>query len=252
MQIEIDADTTQLIAGTPIPTDASCTECDQPFRAGERCIVSVTHPEDVATYTLEQLYCADCAPTTIPAPTREISEYLFQARLTRTLDDRTQTTYHTLHEPQPIATSPPSEGSIDTPNGNDNDAPALISDAHSQGPGHTVYHLNDGDGQPLCNCRGDAEYTALSLTDAKAHTARRCRNCQIIRQGEHETRPCPHCTTEIKLSAWPQHVRTCTGTPPDGTAETDSDDDPAATDTQPATRSTTHTNARAHTSPSQE
>ena len=87
MQIEIDADTTQLIAGTPIPTDASCTECDQTVRAGEHCIVSAAHPEDAATYTLEQLYCADCAPSAISSPTRESSEYLFQARLTRTLDD---------------------------------------------------------------------------------------------------------------------------------------------------------------------
>ena len=251
MQIEIDADTTQLITGTPIPTDASCTECDQTVRAGERCIVYVTHPEDATTYTLERLYCAECAPNAIPTPTCETSEYLFQARLTRTLDDRTQTNYHTLHEPQTIATSPPSEGTADTPDENDTLA-ALISDAHPQRPGHTVYHLNDGDGQPLCNCRGDAAYTAIPLADAKSHAARRCQNCQIVRQGEQDTRPCPHCTAEIKLSAWPQHVRTCTGTPTDATEETDPDGNPASTDPQPATHSTTHTSARAHTTPSQE
>ena len=252
MQIKLDADTTQLFAGTPLPTDASCTECDQTVRAGERCIVYVTQPADATTYTLEKLYCADCAPNEIPAPTHEISEYLFQARLTRTLDDRTQTKYHTLYEPQTIATSPPSEGTSDTPDDNKNDAPALISDAHSHHPEQPIYHLNDGDGQPLCNCRGDAEYTAISLADAEAGTARRCRNCQIVHQGEHETRPCPHCTTEIKLSTWPQHVRACTGTPTDATAETDPDGDPPATDTQPATRSTTQTSAQTHTTPSQE
>ena len=251
MQIEIDADTTQLIAGTPIPTDASCTECDQTVRAGERCIVYATHPKDAATYTLERLYCTDCAPNAISSPTRETSEYLVRARLTRTVDDRTQRTYHTLHEPQTIATSPPSEGTADTPDEDDTFA-ALISDSHSQRPGHTVYHLNNGDGQPLCNCRGDAEYTPIPLADAKAHTARRCQNCQIVRQGEQETRPCPHCTTEIKLSAWPQHVRACTGTPTDATEETDPDSDPASTDTQPATRSTAHASAQAHTTPSQE
>ncbi|WP_336346173.1 hypothetical protein [Halalkalicoccus ordinarius] len=251
MQIKIDSDTTQLLAGTPLPTDALCTECDQTVRAGERCIIYAIQPEDAATYTLERLYCADCAPNGIPSPTRETSEYLFQARLTRTLDDRTQTTYHTLHEPHLIATSLPSEGTVDTPDDNKNDAlAALISDAYC--PGQTIYHLDDGDGHPLCNCRGDAEYTAISLADAKAHTARRGRNCQIVRQGEQETRPCPHCTTEIKLSAWPQHIRAWTGTPTDATAETDPDGDPATTDTQPATRFITGTSAQAHTSPSQE
>ena len=248
MQIEIDADTTQLIAGTPIPTDASCTECDQTVRAGDRCIVYATHPKDAATYTLKQLYCTDCVPNAIPAPTRESSEYLIRAQLTRMLDDRTQTNYHTLHEPQTIATSPPSEGTLDTPDEHDTPA-ALISDSHPQRPRHTVYHLNDGDGQPLCNCRGEAEYTAIPLADAKVQTARRCRNCQIVRQGEHETYPCPHCTTEIKLSAWPQHVRACTDTPTDTTEETDPDGDPASTDTQPATHSTAHASARAGTTP---
>ena len=251
MQIEINAGITQLISGTPIPTDASCTECDQTVRAGEHCIVSATHPEDAATYTLEQLYCADCAPNAISSPTRESSEYLIRARLTRTLDDRTQTNYHILHEPHTIATSPPSEGTADTPD--ENEAPAaLISDSHSQSTGHTVYHLNDGDGQPLCNCRGEAEYTAIPLTDAKSHTARRCQNCQIVRQGGQDTRSCPHCMTEVKLSAWPQHVRACTGTPTDTTDETDPDGDPASTDPRPATHSTTQTSARAHTTPSQE
>lgn len=121
---------------------------------------------------------------------------------------------------------------------------ALISDSHSQRPGQMVYHLNNGDGQPLCNCRGDAEYTAVSLADAKSQTARRCRNCQIARQGEQDTRPCPHCTTEIKL-------RACTDMPTDATEETDPGDDPASTDTQPATRSTAHVSARVHTTPSQ-
>lgn len=251
MQIKIDADTTQLIAGTPIPTDASCTECDQTVRAGERCIVYATHPEDAATYTLEQLYCADCAPNAIPAPTRESSEYLVRIRLTRMLDDRTQTKYHALHKPQTIATSPLSEGTAVIPGENDTPA-ALISDSHPQSPGHTVYHLNDGDGQPLCNCRGDAEYTAVSLADAKVQTARRCQNCQIARQGEQDTRPCPHCTTEVKLSAWPQHVRACTGAQTDATEKPGPDGDPASTDTQPATRSRADTSARAHTTPSQE
>ena len=104
----------------------------------------------------------------------------------------------------------------------------------------------------LCNCRGDTEYTAISLADAKAYTGHHCRNCQMVRQGEHKTRPCPYCTTEIKLSAWPQHVRACTDARTDATAETDPDGDLATTDTPPATRSIAGTSARSYTSPSQE
>lgn len=43
--------------------------------------------------------------------------------------------------------------------------------------------------------------TADNETDAETRPARRCRNCQTAHQGEQETRPCPHCTSEIKLSA---------------------------------------------------
>ena len=82
--------------------------------------------------------------------------------------------------------------------------------------------------------------------------ARRCQNCQIVHQGGQEPRPCPHCTSEIKPSAWPQHVRACTGDPTDATEETDpdpdGDGDPAITnsDTQQATSPTTRTSGRAH------
>ena len=101
----------------------------------------------------------------------------------------------------------------------------------------------------MCNCRGEAEYTSISLVEAESRPARRCQNCQIVHQGGQEARSCPHCSSAVKLSAWPQHVRACTGDPTDATEETDSDGDPAITDTdtQPAMSPTTRTSVQAQT-----
>ena len=111
--IEIDIGVMQLFAGTRLPSEAVCSQCEHPFDASDRCIISATRLEDAPTYTIEQLYCANCAPETIPAPTLGMSEYLVQSRLTRTLDSHTQHGFQILHDPQAIDTSAPSEGAPD-------------------------------------------------------------------------------------------------------------------------------------------
>ncbi|MFC7010075.1 hypothetical protein [Halalkalicoccus salilacus] len=250
MLTTIDADTTQLFAGATLTHDDApdCTGCTQTLREGEQVTIYAALKEDAPTYRIERIYCRECTPEELTAPTLGLSEYLLQSRLTRTLDVQTQSEFYTLHEPRPIATSAPSEGTAeahaeDVPE----DPSALIRDERSQTPGRTVYHLDNGAGQPLCNCRGEAEYASISLADAESRPARRCENCQIVHQGGQEARPCPHCSSAVKLSAWPQHVRACTGDPTDATEETDPDGDPAITDTQQATSPTTRTSVQAPT-----
>ena len=248
MLTTIDADTTQLFAGATLTQDDSpeCTTCNRTLREGEQVTIYAARQEDAPTFRIERLYCRECTPEKLTAPTLGLSEYLLQSRLTRTPDVQTQSEFYTLHEPRPIATSAPSEGTAEA-HDEPEEPSALIRDPRSQTPGRTVYHLDNGSGQPLCNCRSEAEYTSISLVEAESRPARRCENCQIIHQGGQEARPCPHCTSEIKPSAWPQHVRACTGDPTDATDETDPDGDPAITDTERATSPTTRTSVQAQT-----
>ena len=247
MLTTIDTDTTQLFAGAKLTQDdqCKCTGCTRTRREGEQVTIYAARKEDAPTFRIERIYCRECTPEELTAPTLGLNEYLLESRLTRTLDVQTQSEFRTLHEPHPIATSAPSEGTAEAHDEPEEPA-ALIRDSRSQNPGSTVYHLDNGAGQPLCNCRGEADYTPISLADAETRPARRCRNCQFARQGGQETRPCPHCSSAIKLSAWPQHVRACTGDPTDATEATDPDGDPAITDTQRTTSATTRTSARAH------
>ena len=250
MLTTIDADTTQLFAGAHLTQDDSpkCTACNRILREGEQCTIYAAHKEDASTFRIERIYCRDCTPEELTAPTLGLSEHLLKSRLTRTLDVQTQSEFYTLHDPYLIATSVPSEGTAEAHDVPDEPS-ALLRDERSQNPGRTVYHLDNGKGHPLCNCRGEAEYTSISLDEAESRPARRCQNCQIVHQGGQETRPCPHCSSAIKLSAWPQHVRTCTGDPTDATEETDPDGDPAITtsDTQRTTSPSTRTSVRAQT-----
>jgi hypothetical protein len=212
--------------------------CNRTLREGEQVTIYVARQEDVPTFRIERIYCRDCTPDTIANPTLGISEYLFQSRLTRTLDVQTQSEFHTLHNPQTINTSAPSEGTAEA-HEEPEELSALLRDERSQTPGRTVYHLDNGRSQPLWNCRGEAEYITISLAEAETRSARRCQNCQITRQGGQAARPCPHCSSEIMLSAWPQHVRACTGDPTDAAEQTNPDGDSAITDTDTQTQRAT-------------
>ncbi|WP_336364917.1 hypothetical protein [Halalkalicoccus salilacus] len=251
MLTTIDADTTQLFAGANLTQDdnCECTACNRTLREGEQVTIYAARKEDAPTFRIERIYCRDCTPEELTTPTLGLNEHLLQSRLTRTLDVQTQSELYTLHEPRSIATSAPNEGTAEAHDAPEEPSSALIRDERSQTPGRTVYHLDNDEGQPLCNCRGETEYTVVSLAEAETCPARRCQNCQIIHQGGQEARPCPHCSNEIKLSAWPQHVRACTGDPTDATEETDPDGDPAITDTdtQRTTSPTTRTSVRALT-----
>lgn len=229
MQIEIETSIAQLLTGTRLPTHATCVQCDHPFEAGDHCIVSATRSEDAPTYTLERLYCPDCAPEELPSPTLGRSEQLFHARLNRTHDDHTHQEFQTLSDLQSIdASSPPD----DISNTHDADPVALLPTAQTPDLTGAIYHLENDDeaGTPLCNCSLDAEYTPVALAAAESSSARCCQTCHTVRQGHQDTRPCPHCSAQIPLSAWPPHVRACTGkaTDPD---ETNPEDDPAITTT---------------------
>ena len=250
MLTEISTDTTQLFAGAKLTQDDSpeCTACNRTLREGEQITIYAARKEDAPTFHIERIYCRECTPEELTSPTLGLSEYLLKSRLTRTLDVQTQSEFDTLHDPHSIATSAPSEGTAEA-HDEPEEPSALIRDERSQNPERAVYHLDNGRGRPLCNCRGEPEYTSVSLAEAETRPARRCQNCQIIHQGGQEAHPCPHCSSAIKLSAWPQHVRACTGDPTDATEETDPDGDPAITDTdtQRATSPSTRTSGRAQT-----
>ncbi|WP_122091109.1 hypothetical protein [Halalkalicoccus subterraneus] len=251
MLTEIPTDTTQLFAGARLSqTNPNCTACNRTLREGEQVTIYAARQEDAPTFAIERIYCRQCTPEELTNPTLGLSEHLLQTRLTRTLDVRTQREFQTLGEIQTLDTSAPSQGSAEA---HADDPPtALLRDTHIQNPASAVYHIDDGEGQPLCNCETNAQYTPVPLEEAEASTARRCENCQIAREGQQATKSCPHCNTKIGMSAWPQHVRACTGDPTDAAEETTPDGDPAITDTQRATSPATRTGARTPLHQSQE
>lgn len=128
MHREIDTDVTQLFVGTRFPTTTGCTQCEQTFAADDLCILSATRPEDAPTYTLDALYCPDCAPETIPNSTLGTTDYLFEARLAHTETARPRQHHLTLLTVEVRASSPltegiPTERSPPTPTGCDLSTP---------------------------------------------------------------------------------------------------------------------------------
>ncbi|KYH24193.1 hypothetical protein HAPAU_36640 [Halalkalicoccus paucihalophilus] len=213
MLTEISIDTTQLFDGTRLSkTNPDCTACNRTLREGEQVTIYAVRQEDAPKFTIERIYCRECTPEELTSPTLALSEHLLQSRLTRTLDVRTQSEFQTLGAIQTLDASVPSEGSAEA---YEEEPPtALLRDTHIQNPASAVYHIDDGEGQPLCNCQTNAQYTPVPLAEAEASTARQCGNCTVAREGEQATKPCPHCNAQIGMSAWPQHVRACTETPP--------------------------------------
>jgi hypothetical protein len=246
MLTEISTDTTQLFAGARLSqTNCECTACNRILREGEQITIYAAREEDAPSFSIEHIYCRECTPEELTSPTLGLSEQLLRSRLTRTLDVRTQSESQTLHEIETIDTSAPSEGTAEA-HSEDAQPSALLRDSHPQNPASAVYRIDNGEGRHLCNCETDAEYTPVPLAEAEASTARHCGNCKIARHGGQATQPCPHCNTQIGLSAWPQHVRACTGEPTDATETTDPDDS-AITDTQQATNPAAHTSVQTRT-----
>ncbi|KYH24795.1 hypothetical protein HAPAU_31720 [Halalkalicoccus paucihalophilus] len=245
MLTEISTNVTQLFAGARLSkTNPDCTACNRTLREGEQVTIYAAREEDVPSFAIERLHCRECTHEELTNPTRGLSEHLLRSRLSRTLDVRTQREFQTLGAIQTLDASAPSQGSTEAHS--EEPPTALLRDTHIQNPASAVYHIDNGEGHPLCNCQTNAQYTPVPLAEAEASTARRCENCQIARQGEQATKPCPHCNAPVGMSAWPQHVRACTGDPTDAAEETDPDGDPAITntDTQRATSPATRTGAR--------
>jgi hypothetical protein len=243
MLTEISTDITQLFVGTRLTQDdnCECTACNRILREGEQVTIYAARQENAPTFAIERLYCRNCTPEELTNPTLGLSEHLLQSRLTRTLDVRTQSEFQTLGEIQTLDVSAPSQGTAEAHN--DEPPIALLRDTHHNRT-NAVYHLDNGNGHLLCNCPTDTQYTPVPLAEAEASTARRCQNCQTIHQGEQATRPCPHCSIPVGLSAWPQHVRACTGDPTDAAEQTDPDGDPAVTDTDTQTQRATNSVVR--------
>ena len=248
MLTTIDTDTTQLFVGATLTQDdnCECTSCNRTLREGEQVTIYAARQEDTPTFRIERIYCRECIPEKLTSPTLGLSEYLLGGRIARTLDVQTQNQFQTLHEPQTLATSAPSEGTAEAHNEHDEHAdPSVLilaskTQEQEQELTDAIYHIertDDTDTEenptPLCNCSLDEEYTRISLAEAEASAARCCQNCRTAREGGQDTRLCLYCEEPIAMSRWPQHVRTCTSDPTDAT-ETDPDGDPMITDSATA------------------
>ncbi|WP_162993963.1 hypothetical protein [Halalkalicoccus subterraneus] len=219
MRIEVDTSLTQLFAGTRLPTGSTCTHCDHPFDANDRCILLAICPEDASAYTLTGLSCPGCAHQTISSPTLGYSEHLLATRLTTTAHSNDGalilSDVHTIH------TSPPSEGSAIT------DGPvALLPTADLPELTNTTYHIERKDEQrtPLCNCSSDTEYTRVAFADLETPSAHCCQTCRDVSQND-------YCSLRDGL----YHAQAKTA---------DSPPDPAIGELQRARRSATRTSAQ--------
>ncbi len=179
MRVEIDTSLTQLFADTHLPTGSTCTHCDHPFDADDRCILLAICPEDASAYTLTGPSCPDCAYQTISSPTLGYSEHLLTAHLTTTAHSNDGALI--LSDVHTIQTSPPSEGSAIT------DGPvALVPTADLPELTNTTYHIECDDEQrtPLCNCSLDTEYTRVAFADLETPSAHCCQTCRSVSQNK--------------------------------------------------------------------
>lgn len=199
MRVEIGTDVTQLVAGTRLPVESTCTHCNRTFEADDRCTIHATRQEDAHTYTLSRLFCPECAPETIPLPTLGQSEHLLTAYLTGTANAES----FRLSDPQPIQTSTPTEGSTDR-----DDPIILVPTAEFPDLTNPTYHIERDDEQrtPLCNCSLDTEYARIAFADLETTSAHCCRTCLTVYQNEHETNP--------RITQRPSLAKTDTSDPP--------------------------------------
>lgn len=207
----IDAPVSQLFSGMQLSSgneNCECTSCARILREGEQVRVYAARPEGDSEWRLDRIYCRDCTPTQITAPTLGVTELLLHGRIGRLMDVSTQSGQQAFLDVQPVTRSPPRQGTAEA---DDEQVTALLLETLT--PYEAVYHIDDGNGTPLCNSKG--AYISMSVNEAKERGARQCRTCESIQTKHQHTHTCPHCNVQIGASAWPQHVRTCS----DGTGD---------------------------------
>lgn len=88
-----------------------CIDCADLLREGDGLVSYAARPAATARWETQRCYCADCAPDDIVVPTLGTSELLVQARLGTVALPRQRTHRLCLVEAEPLAFSPPTEGS---------------------------------------------------------------------------------------------------------------------------------------------
>lgn len=88
----------QALHGSPLgtqPTGVICLACNDRIPTGATVTIYAHRPADAPSWDPANCYCADCAPTTLTAPTRGVAEALVAGTLA-TLDGPTQPPQHCL------------------------------------------------------------------------------------------------------------------------------------------------------------
>lgn len=209
----VETPATQLFTGTRLAADgehSECTCCTRLLREGEQLTVYAAQAERNGEWQIDRLYCRECMPIEITTPTLGVTELLVRGRIGRLMDISVQSGCQVLIDVQPVALSSPAQGAAEA----DTDQPTALLLATPTAY-ETVYHIDNGEGVPVCNTQGS--YISMSVAEAEAHDARRCQNCEAIQSNHQHTRTCPHCQRQIGTSAWPQHIRSC----PENTGKND-------------------------------
>lgn len=113
----IRATPTQVLTGLTLPsTDTTpphsrCTSCDTRLTEGPTVTASAYRLTQMRAWVIPRVYCRECAPTTCPQPTRGAVDVLVTGTLATISDATTQTHSCCLIDLEPIAVSPPTEGS---------------------------------------------------------------------------------------------------------------------------------------------
>jgi hypothetical protein len=105
----------QVLTGVVIAVpdqEAQCTDCGRTLREGERVLEYAYRAADAPQWDAVRCYCRDCRPETISAPTLGTSELLVEAVLGTVSDVRQQSHRICLLEVDPVAASPPTEGTL--------------------------------------------------------------------------------------------------------------------------------------------
>lgn len=104
--------------------------------------------------------------------------------------------------------NPEAEAELEVKSESDREPPAPVRTYRLLPASGGFYHVIDDDGRPVC--RTDGTFTKVPASEAREKT-RICRNCKTLQEGQVDTHPCPKCGRLIRITRWPQHVRTCSG-----------------------------------------
>lgn len=114
----VRATPTQLLRGLTLPSAQStptphvrCTACDTQLRAGASITAPAYRLTQTREWVLPRVYCRRCGPKTCPQPTRGAVDVLVTGTLATISDATTQTHALCVTTLEPIAVSPPTEGS---------------------------------------------------------------------------------------------------------------------------------------------